>query len=204
MFNTNTVPMFYWMMSDADKYQYNCLRYSIATTASKNQRNKRISTFNEAMDAIKMFAIRGDANDKLRSLVCGICWLNEGIAINTHQLKTLLGKCKSSINGSLQKIGFSSNLSRAETTNAMTRFFPFLNENSSELRKWSVRNYPQQVLELSSPPQVPHAEEPVQKEVAIAVQSVQNELPMPPIEVEPLMDCFYEPEINDWQFEDFV
>jgi len=144
-------PQFWWMINNADKYQYTCLRLAIASNGSKNQRNKRIETFSEAMDAIKAFAIRGDSDDKLRCLVCGIGWLPEGIAINTHQLRNLVSKCKSSINGSLQKMGFTVNLGRTEAANAVTACFPFLKDNTAELRKWSVRRYPTESANTESP-----------------------------------------------------
>ena len=144
-------PVFYWMMNDMDKYGYNCLKYQLSN-ATKNQRNKRLTNFNEAIESIKLFAIRGDKDDKIRSLVSGICWLPEGIAINTHQLKALLGKCKSSINGSLQKMGFAQNLTRAESIQALTNFFPFFKDNTAELRKWSIRHYPSTESTIYSPP----------------------------------------------------
>ena len=173
-------PLFYWMMSDMDKYQYNCLKFHLATGA-KNQRNKRLSNFNGAIESIKNFAIRGDKDDKLRSLVSGICWLPEGIAINTHQLKALLGKCKSSINGSLQKMGFAQNLTRAESITALTNFFPFLRDNTSELRKWSIRHYPSIESSIYSPP-LPAGERAKPKEeatspVGIMVQGDNNNYP---------------------------
>ena len=107
--------------------------------SNKNQRNKRIETFSEALDKIKKFAVREDSDDWKRCLVCGICWLPEGIAINTHQLRILIFKCKSSINGSLQKMGFNVNLGRTDAANAMVNSIPFLKDNTPELRQWTVR-----------------------------------------------------------------
>jgi hypothetical protein len=72
-------------------------------------------------------------------MLCGVCWLADGIAVNTHQLKRLVTKCKSSIYGSLQKIGYTVSLGRAESAQAMTAFFPMLKDNTAELRKWTVR-----------------------------------------------------------------
>ena len=134
-----TLPQLWWRLSEADKYQYTCLKAAISSTSLRSQRNRRVTTFTEALSAIKAFVIRGDNDDGLRSLVCGICWLKEGIAINTHQLKRLLSKCKSSINGSLQKLGYTTSLGRTESAAAMVSVWPLLRENSAELRKWTVR-----------------------------------------------------------------
>lgn len=130
----------YWNLLDGeDRYKYTVMRAEMSSPSNKNQRNKRIETFSDALDKIKKFAIRNDSDDWKRCLVCGICWLPEGIAINTHQLKILIFKCKSSINGSLQKMGYNVNLGRTEAANAMTSSIPFLKNSSSELRQWTVR-----------------------------------------------------------------
>ncbi|KAK8896253.1 hypothetical protein M9Y10_014150 [Tritrichomonas musculus] len=130
----------YWnLLSAEDRYKYTVMRAEMSSPSNKNQRNKRIETFSDALDKIKNFAIRDESDDWKRCLVCGICWLPEGIAINTHQLKILIFKCKSSINGSLQKMGYNVTLGRTEAANAMTSSIPFLKNSSSELRQWTVR-----------------------------------------------------------------
>lgn len=133
------LPKYWNLMSDADKYQYNRIRAAMSSPNNKNQRNKRIETFSESLEIIKKFAVRGDADDWRRCLTCGVCWLPEGLAINTHQLKLMIFKCKSSINGSLQKMGFNVSLGRTEAATAMVSGIPFLKENSAELRQWTVR-----------------------------------------------------------------
>lgn len=199
--------MYYWMLNDYDKYQYNCLKYALASSASKNQRNMRITNFNEAIEAIKCFAIRGDKDDKLRSLVSGICWLKDGIAINTHQLKALIGKCKSSINGSLQKMGYAQNISRAEAITALTNYFPFLKDNASEIRKWSVRQNPNSEAKfLCSPPTPPQEAPKVTSPVSITVQGEQQiEMPEPAeyIEEAPMDDSLsIDTFDNQWPVDD--
>jgi hypothetical protein len=74
-------------------------------------------------------------------MVCGIYWLPDGIAINIHQFRSLFPKCKSSINGSLQRLGFSTNLGRTAASQTIASIFPFLRENMPALRKWTVRRY---------------------------------------------------------------
>ena len=158
------VPQLWWRLSDADKCQYACLKAAISSTALRSQRNRRISAFTEALSAIKAFVLRGDKDDNLRSLVCGICWLDEGIAINTHQLKRLLSKCKSSINGSLQKLGYTTSLGRTESAAAMVSVWPLLRENNAELRKWTVRKRDENHMyqdKLDSPPPRAHSTGPV-------------------------------------------
>ncbi|KAK8900424.1 hypothetical protein M9Y10_002751 [Tritrichomonas musculus] len=134
------IPQFWWNLSDVDKYRYNCLKINIASKSIKSQRNKRVETFSEILNEIKAFVVQGsDSNNVIRGLVCGICWLPEGIAINTHQLRFLISKCKSSINGSLQRMGFSSSLGRTETATALSNACPIFKDNTNALRKWTIR-----------------------------------------------------------------
>ena len=142
---TEYLQAYWWSLSDTDKYQYSCLRLALAVSTDKNQRNQRITSFKKCIDAVNSFAVRGDGNDLLRSYVCGIIWLPEGIAVNTHYLKALISKCKSSINGSLQKMGYTITINRVEAASIMASTFPGLKENTSEIRKWSIRKMPSQV-----------------------------------------------------------
>lgn len=136
---TYAMPKFWGILSDSDRALYGLMRVTMASPNHKNQRNRRIETFSDSLAIIKGFSMRGDDHDWRRCLVCGVAWLPEGLAINTHQLRLLVFKCKSSINGSLQKMGYASSLGRTETTNAMIRAFPALKNNTSELRQWTVR-----------------------------------------------------------------
>lgn len=134
------IPQFWWNLSDVDKYRYTCLKINIASKSIKSQRNKRVETFSEILNEIKSFVVQGnDSNNVIRGLVCGICWLPEGIAINTHQLRFLISKCKSSINGSLQRMGFSSSLGRTETATALSNACSLFKDNTNALRKWTIR-----------------------------------------------------------------
>jgi hypothetical protein len=139
-----------WQLSDSDKYGYACLRAAISANCGKSQRNRRVTSFTETLEAIRGFVAREDKDDPIRSMLCGVCWLPEGIAVNTHQLRRLVAKCKSSINGSLQKIGYTVSLGRAESAQAMTAYFPLLKDNSTELRKWTVRRR-EDALEYTRP-----------------------------------------------------
>lgn len=147
------LPNFWNLLSDVDKFNYHCLRTSMsAATCTKNQRNKRVENFTETLEAVKRFCVRRDGDDWKRCLVCGVCWLQEGIAINTRQLKILIFKCKSSINGSLHKMGFVANLGRSEAANALVMAIPFLKDNVNELRQWTVRQAGPMCASPISPP----------------------------------------------------
>lgn len=134
------LPMYWEVISDNDRQAYNYLRAAMAAPSYKNRRNRSIETFSETIESIKAYVVRNDSDDWKRSLVCGICWLNESsIAINTRQLRILLGKCKSSINGSLQMLGYGTVPNGAECQSSLINYFPFLKDSFSELRQWTVR-----------------------------------------------------------------
>ncbi|EAX96201.1 hypothetical protein TVAG_000300 [Trichomonas vaginalis G3] len=135
------LPKYWQILSDFDKYQYNCLRANLSANYSKNQRNKRIENFTEILEIIRRFCVRGDGDDWRRFLVCGYCCFPDGIAINTRQLKLLIFKCKSSINGSLHKMGLSSNIAKNEATNSLIMAIPILRDNINEMRQWTVRKF---------------------------------------------------------------
>jgi hypothetical protein len=105
----------------------------------RNRRGKRLEGFSELLGSIRSFCIRNREDDWKRCLVCGVCWLPSGLAINNRQLSLLINKCKSSINGSLQKMGYSTLQSRTESTGALCDSIPLLRDNFNELREWTVR-----------------------------------------------------------------
>ncbi|OHS93028.1 potassium/sodium hyperpolarization-activated cyclic nucleotide-gated channel 1 [Tritrichomonas foetus] len=134
-------PKFYSLLSDEDKAKYTKLRSTLSSHAMRNRRGKRVETFAEMLSAVQSFCIRGDADDWKRCVVCGVCWLSNGIAINNRQLGLLIDKCKSSINGSLQKMGYSTIQNRSDSNRPLIDAIPFLKNNFAELREWTVRYF---------------------------------------------------------------
>lgn len=132
-------PKFFDMLDSSDQERYNELRATLSSQMCRNRRGKRIETFAEMLSAIRRFCVRNDENDWKRCLVCGVCWLPSGIAINNRQLSILIDKCKSSINGSLQKMGYTALQSRNESSESLRQAIPILKDNFNELREWTVR-----------------------------------------------------------------
>lgn len=130
----------YWnWLSESDRAEYNELKKELSSSNYKNKRNRSKETFATLLSKIKNFVIKGDANDNNRALVCGIVWLEKGVAINTHQLCLLTGKCKSSINGSFQRLGFGTMPTGTDSSGDLINKFPLLKSNFGELRQWTIR-----------------------------------------------------------------
>jgi hypothetical protein len=132
-------PKYFEFLSHYDQDGYNQLRSTLSSQLCRNRRGKRLENFGEMMASIRAFCVRHDEDDWKRCLVCGVYWLAAGIAINNRQLSLLLDKCKSSINGSLQKIGYSTLQGRTDSTNALSDAIPLIQNNFNELREWTVR-----------------------------------------------------------------
>jgi hypothetical protein len=134
-----TNPEYFDALSEADKHTYNVLRDAFSAPGSKNRRNRTVAAFQEIIGCIHTFVIGTDSNHQKRALVCGIAWLNDSIAVNVHQLSMLTSKCKSSINGLFQSLGYGTVPYGSEAAAPLLCYFPFLQNNFPELRKWTVR-----------------------------------------------------------------
>ena len=134
------IPNYFEHLNEEDKNEYQKLRILLSDPSCKNRRNKSTKTFEDVVIQIKKFVVRNQEDDWKRSYVCGICWLENGIAINVRQLKILISKCKSSINGSFHRLGYEIIQPGAEYITSLISIFPFLKENFPELRKWTIRH----------------------------------------------------------------
>jgi hypothetical protein len=144
-------PKYWELLSPDDQAGYTALQHDFCTPTRKNRRNRSIQTFGEILDEIKRFVVRYDDDDWKRSLVCGICWFDSRIGMNTRQLRVLVSRCKSSINGSFQMLGYGMTASGADCSNSIVYFMPILKDNFAELRQWTLR-YPDQPAFVSPAP----------------------------------------------------
>jgi hypothetical protein len=62
--------------------------------------------------------------------------------MDIQKLRVLTGKCKSSLIGSLQRLGDSAEPPNSEIQLQLTSQIPFHVGETAELRKWSVRRRP--------------------------------------------------------------
>ena len=148
----NFQPKFFELLNIENQKEYLKLRVTLSSHFCRNRRGKRIETFSETLLTIQNFCIRHNEDDWKRCLVCGICWIPNGIAINTRQLGLLIDKCKSSINGSFQKMGYSTLQSREESAAYLVEAIPNLLNNYAELREWTVRTFTAATPQPGLPP----------------------------------------------------
>lgn len=140
MASDKQLPKYFNLLSAEDQKQYLELQSYLSSKECRNNRGRRLTKFSEILNSIHQFCIKNDENDVLRCMVCGVCWLPpKGIAINIRQLHVLLDKCKSSINGSLQRMGYNPLPPKNDLVNKLIEFIPNLKNNFSELREWTIR-----------------------------------------------------------------
>ena len=134
-------PKYFNILTPYDQAMYYTLHQSVWTRQLQNNWNQRGEVFADILKLIRMYCVRGDADDWKRSLVCGVCWTMNGLGINIRQLKELVNRCKSSINGSLQRLGLDSVMDRTGGRAVIARAMPLLETNLADLKEWSVRKY---------------------------------------------------------------
>ena len=132
-------PSHWELLNDNDKKEYKELQKELSSNICRNIRNQRLDTFKEMLELIRVYVLKYDSDDWKRCLVCGICWLKEGIAINTMQFSLLLGKCKSSVNGSFQRLGYKPSPCSTSNNNELFEKIPYLRQHISDIRQWTLR-----------------------------------------------------------------
>lgn len=134
-----SLPSYFELLSAEDRAAYLELRRELSSSSTKFKRYQRVKSVSDALSLIRSFCMRGDAGDATRCAVCGACWMGWDIAINTRQLRLLLNKCKSSINGALAKMGYSTVPVKGDASAALAASIPLLAGNFAEQRMWTVR-----------------------------------------------------------------
>jgi hypothetical protein len=133
-------PQYWELLSDDDKSAYNQLKRDFAMgSVRRGSRPNTSDTFDGMLEAIRLFAERDDGNNWRRFLVCGLCWMDNAIAINTRQLRLLISRCKSSINGSFQKLGYTASTSHSDSWKILFPHIPLLKDHFNDLRQWTIR-----------------------------------------------------------------
>jgi hypothetical protein len=132
------VPLHHWLeLNDYDRHRYNELRLFFRQQQKDCLRERRTSPFPAEITSILAFTDQATPGRDSRCIVAGIACSGPYIAVNTQQFKHLVGRCKSSINGGFQQIGYDVVRNRAAARERITQIVPALRVES--LRQWTVR-----------------------------------------------------------------
>lgn len=150
---SHSEPNYWWTLSAEDQRSYLSLKEKLSAVNCRSESTSQYERFRSIVEVIYQYVVRGDDQDLFRGMVCGICWMGDTIAVNSHQLRFMIAKCKSSINSYFKKLGYTSIFGRAETMMFLCARIPLLRNNQDELRKWTLRRL-SNTLVPSPPPKV--------------------------------------------------
>ena len=139
MAEMNLSPVFWDKLTPDDKAEFHNLKNHFHQSLNSSGKDRRVVTCaNELMSVLK-YIDRDMIHREERAILTGICFAGPFICVNTRQLKTFLGRCKSSINGSFQQMGYIALRTKAKSRNCIISILkPLINEQNI-LRQWTVR-----------------------------------------------------------------
>jgi hypothetical protein len=146
------------LLSMEDQHEYLALRATFQEAVGKSRRGESAGGFVARLRSVRSYIERDSSSQWKRSLVCGIVFVDPGIAINIGQFKLLVGRCKSSINGSLQQIGYVSKPPGDDVERELRRAILNMRDDSIELRKWTIRSWRSESPAREDPPIVEQRE----------------------------------------------
>lgn len=132
-------PGFIDLLSPNDRKLYDELQQNVGSPDFRYNRNRRISTLMDIFEYIRDYCEYSEEDQWKRYLVCGICWFKDCVAINTRQLRLLIAKSKSAINGAFVKMGYQTIPTKGEERTMLLEKIPFLSSHYSDLRQWTIR-----------------------------------------------------------------
>lgn len=127
------------LLNETDLAEYHKLRRKFLTEVANSKRGEKVDVFTQRIHQIKEYVVKNDQDDWRRSFATGVIYLKDSIAINIKQLIHLLGKCKSSINGSLHHLGYVARPASKESDDELVVTIPYFNQNRRELKRWTIR-----------------------------------------------------------------
>jgi hypothetical protein len=129
-------------LSHGDKDRYVRLRTQFITTFQESKSKGKAlsdSTFRREVQAVVDFTGYSETRREERSIVAGLACGGHCLAINNRELKKLLGRCKSSINGSFQRMGYCVVKGCGKARECVLSLLPSLHRDAGALRQWTVR-----------------------------------------------------------------
>ena len=135
-----SLPHGYWnILSPEDKTEFVRLRAQFLQGQKISSKDRRIVTFRKELVAVLKYIERSETNKEERSVLVGVCFAGPIICVNTRQLKSFLGRCKSSINGSFQQMGYVALRTKAKARACVVAVMPSLQNEQNILKQWTVR-----------------------------------------------------------------
>jgi hypothetical protein len=123
----------------SDQADYLQLVNFFAYSDDRNKRYLGMSTFAKHLEMIHSFVCRGDSCDSIRGVLCGIEFGDHSFLINTRQLKRLMFRSKSCMNGCFQRLGYSVCRPSRDLPSLFAEIVPGCGPHFFTARQWCVR-----------------------------------------------------------------
>ena len=122
-----------------ERSQYQHLIDSISQDVQGTRRHSGLTEFVKHISLVHRFIARGNSNDSLRGIVCGVEFGRGFILVNTDRLKKVLFRSKSCMNGYFQRLGYDVMRPSHDIVCLFTRLLPNVNPEFFAIRQWCVR-----------------------------------------------------------------
>jgi hypothetical protein len=137
--SNSQTPKFFDLLSHEDQKEYKLMRSGLSHVDYGHNGTLRVLKFQEILSRIREFCEKPDGSSWTRYLVCGVCHFDRCLVLNIRQLGILIDKCKSSISGSLNRMGLARAPLKGPVLKAFLEKIPQIESDFAELREWSVR-----------------------------------------------------------------
>jgi hypothetical protein len=134
------VPAAFWnLLSQDDRTEYIRLRNGFRHGQKISSKDRRVITFRRELTLVIQFLERSRENLEARCVVTGVCFAGGVICVNCRQLKSLLNRCKSSINGSFQQLCYVAVRTKSKARGCVVGVLPSLQNDPVLLKQWTAR-----------------------------------------------------------------
>ena len=124
-----------------DKQEYSRIRMSFVLNHPEltSRIDGRTASFIKAIRILIDYVNRSEKGKQDRAILVGLCVAGCAIFVNIRQVKDLIGRCKSSINGSFQQLGYLALHTKTKARLWIAGVLQRLGSDKTLLKQWSVR-----------------------------------------------------------------
>jgi hypothetical protein len=122
-----------------ERSQYQRLVDTISNDVTRTRKHSGVTEFVKHISQVHHFIRRGNKNDPLRGVVCGVEFGRGFVLVNTDRLKKVLYRSKSCMNGCWQRLGYDVMRPSHDIVCLFTRLMPNVNPEFFAIRQWCVR-----------------------------------------------------------------
>jgi hypothetical protein len=122
-----------------ERGQYQSLVDGIAADVERTRKHSGVAEFVKHISLVHCFIARGNRNDPLRGVICGVEFGRGFVLVNTDRLKRVLFRSKSCMNGCWQRLGYDVMRPSNDLVTFFTRLLPNVNPEFFAIRQWCVR-----------------------------------------------------------------